>query len=490
MRPVPEAVAAMAKASGHTHFIYQNIVQTLPIMDDFSVDRTRKRNAGPDDPGVSLDQTIYRLEVDGISTPGMAFSTAPTYRYVFDTTDPDTLIMDQVELTAVEVLLRDVTTYPPVETVVTAWPPYNIIDSVAVPPPDTIFLPAPQLVQDSMLVYVVQPLTATYDHNGTPVPWVLWEDDDVYVNNSFAVEPPTLGVATFDGLARTGMPYDFTNFNAHGVADHLTSVPIDLQYSAADSIYLSFFFQPQGLSGDDQSQPQDSLVLEFYSPIEDSWTRVWGVPHGPLAPFQQVMVPIKEFKYLHNGFRMRFKNYATLSGAFDHWHLDYVRLAADRTYDDREIVDVAWMMPEPTLLHTYTSVPFKKFALAPHSYMAHFVSAPQRNLADEDRFISWRMEVGLVDGPVTLDIPFGEFTNTSGNANSIFPANLPVNAVPYNFAYDPDLSEHVAWWRTKMITNATPDNNKYIDTLTFVQELSNYFSYDDGTAEAGYYLSS
>ena len=490
MRPVLEAMEALQKMDGNTHFIYQNLTQVLPIMDDFSVDRTRKLVAAPDDPGVSLQETIYHLEVEGVSTPDMAFSLDTTYRYTIDTSQPDTVILGQEALPSFQVLVRDVAIYPTIDEVITAWPPYNIIDSLQVPPQDTVFLPSPDLVQDSLLVYLVEPVTASYDNNGTPVPWILWEDDHAYVNRDFPLNPPTLGVATFDGLSRTGMPYEFMNFNSYGVADRLTSVPIDLQYSAADSIYLSFFYQPQGLSGDDQSQAQDSLVLEFYAPQEDIWYRVWGVPHGPLVGFQQVMIPIKEFKYLQDGFRMRFKNYATLSGAFDHWHIDYVRLAANRTYNDTEITDVAWMMPAHTLLHTYTAMPFKKFEEAPLSHMTHFVTAPQRNLADEDRFISWRMEVALQDGPVTLDIPFGDYLNTSGNANTIFPANLPVNAEPYNFAYDPALSEDVAWWQVKMITNASPDNNKYNDTLAFVQELSNYYAYDDGTAEAGYYLNS
>ncbi len=488
MRPVPQNAQAAAKATGNVHFIYQNIPQPLPIVDDFSVDRTRKLVAGPDDPGVTLQETIYHLEVDGISTPDMAFSTDTTFHYFIDTTDPDTVILWREALQEVQVLRRDVNIYPVIEDLITAWPAYHIIDSIAIPPQDTVHLPSPQLMQDSLLVYLVEPVNATYDNNGIPVPWILWEDDDVLVNNDFPVNPPSLGVATFDGLSRNGLPYNFMNFNAHGVADHLTSVPIQLNYSAADSIYLSFFYQPQGLSGDDQSQPQDSLILEFYSPSEDSWTKVWGVPHGPMANFQQVMIPIKEFKYLQNGFRMRFKNRATLSGAFDHWHLDYVRLAANRTINDVGLTDVAWMMPAHTLLHTYTAVPFKKYALAPQSYMAHMVSAPQRNLSAQDRFISWRMQVGLQGGPITLDTPFGDYTNTSGNASSIFAAGHPVNGVPYNFFYDPSLSEDVAWWNVKLITNATPDNNKYNDTLAFVQELSNYYAYDDGTAEWAYYL--
>src|SRR5690606_30440110 len=216
MRPMPEAQAARAKAVGNTHLIYEHLPQSLPIVDDFSVDRTRKRIASPDDPGVTLDETIYRLEVDGVSTPDMSFSTSPTFRFIIDTTDPDSVVLDQEELPSVEVVVRNVTVYPPETMVVTAWPPYNIIDSVATPPADTIHLPSPQLLQDSMLVYRVEPGSATYDQQGISQPWILWEDDDVYVNNNFPLDPPTIGVATFDGLSRTGMPYNFSNFNAYG----------------------------------------------------------------------------------------------------------------------------------------------------------------------------------------------------------------------------------------------------------------------------------
>ena len=45
--------------------------------------------------------------------------------------------------------------------------------------------------------------------------------------------------------------------NAYGIADHLTSVPIDLEYLPSDSIYLSFYYQNIGLSGDDLVQEQD-----------------------------------------------------------------------------------------------------------------------------------------------------------------------------------------------------------------------------------------
>ena len=486
-RPGGGIIAEGQKSGSNTYFIYNFETLSIPIMDDFSVDRTRKRWAQAGDPGVTLDQTIYQLAVGGVSGPDMEYATDTTFRYVVDMTDPDTPVTAREPLPLLLVTVRDITAYPPTESTVEGWPPYNIFDTLLSPPEDTLWLLTPGLVQDSLLVYEVAPDPGTYVMNGNPTPLILWEDDDVYINGTYPVDPPTVGVATFDGLSRTGYPYNFTQFSAYGIADHLTSVPIDLDFPPGDSIYLSFFYQPRGLSGDAQAQPQDSLVLELYSPTENEWYRVWRTPYTSLAPFQQVLIPIKEDRYLQDGFRMRFLNYATLSGSFDHWHLDYVRLGAQRSFNDVELVDVAYVYPESSLLQTYTSVPFNKFAAAPSSYMVLSSSIPLRNLDDNDRFITWRMQAGIDGEAVSFDPPpYGN--NTSGNASSVFNSTHPINSGTNNFVYDPALSEDAAFWRVRFLTNATPDINRYNDTITFVQEISNYYAYDDGSAEMGYGL--
>jgi hypothetical protein len=98
---------------------------------------------------------------------------------------------------------------------------------------------------------------------------LLWQDSNVYVNHHFAISPPTFGVATFDNLDRTGKPYRPLSGNTHGPSDTLTSSPINLltyqsglntlNYQISDSIYLSFFYQAQGLG--DPIDRSDSLVL-------------------------------------------------------------------------------------------------------------------------------------------------------------------------------------------------------------------------------------
>lgn len=486
-RPVPEAIREMRKSNGlNEHFIYANASQQLPIFDDFSIDRTRKRWAQSTDPGVTLDETIYRLEVAGVSTWDMAFSTDTTFTYTTDM-GPVPPVTTRMPLASVTVLVRDVTVYPTLDEVMEGWPPYNVFDTIQNPSPDILFLTNPELQQDSLLVYGVPPDTRTYINPDNSVrPLILWEDDDVYINGTYPLDPPTIGVATFDGLARNGYPYNYEQYTAYGIADKLTSVKIDLSsYSVGDSLYLSFFYQPQGLSGDNQVQPTDSLVLEFRNPFGD-WNRVWRTPYVPLQDFQQVLVPIRIAQYLQNNFQFRFLNYATLSGSFDHWHLDYVRLGAQRTFDDTRLIDVAYVYPETSLLQTYTSVTFNKFSEAPSAYMAQSITAQQRNLDTEDRFITYGMLAREENGG-----PLNSFTNglnSSGNASSSFASEHPVAAAPNNFVYDPALSTDAAFWRVKLWTNATPDINRYNDTVTFVQEISNYMAYDDGSAEMGYGL--
>lgn len=485
-RPVPEALRARVKADGpKEHFIYENLTQTLPVIDDFSIDRTRKRWARPTDPGVTLTETIYRLEVAGVSTWDMAYSTDTTFTYLTDlSTDP--VSTSRTALPGVTVLVRNLDVYPPTDLVVQAWPAYNVFDTVQNPSPDIIPLVNPQLRQDSLLVYTVPPDPRTYINPDNSIrPLILWADDDVYINGTYPVDPPTIGVATFDGLDRRGYPYNFQQYTAYGIADHLTSVPIDLStLTPGDSVYLSFFYQPQGLSGDINVQPTDSLVLEFWNPTLQYWQRVWRTPYVALQPFQQVLVPIKLSQYLANGFRFRFLNYATLSGSFDHWHLDYVRLDRQRTFDDTRLVDVAYVYPETSLLQTYTSVTFRKFSVAPAAYMAQSITALQRNLDSQDRFIEYGF-LAKEENDATL-FTRNSGLNTSNNASSVFPSQHTINPTGSPAIYDPALSTDAAFWRVKLWTNTTPDINRYNDTVTFVQELSNYMAYDDGSAEMGY----
>lgn len=100
----------------------------------------------------------------------------------------------------------------------------------------------------------------------------LWIDNEVYINAEYPIYPVNYGVATFDVLDANGDLYSHANQYSF-LADHLTSYPIRLdsvydpdlgtmnEITPADSVYLSFYYQPQGYG--DAPLPDDSLVLEF-----------------------------------------------------------------------------------------------------------------------------------------------------------------------------------------------------------------------------------
>jgi Secretion system C-terminal sorting domain len=474
---------AQLKAGVNEWFLYQYLPQELPIMDDFSKDRTRHLDAASSDGDVTLQETVYQLVVGGVSTADITFMLDPTYTYTFDV-QPDTTIIDTIENPSVSVVLNDLDVYPVISQTLTLWPPFDIYDSIGVNA-DTIFL-QPDYVQDSLFVYSVAAQADLYDCAPGVAPLILWEEDDVFINGTYPIDPPTVGVATFEGLDRTGYPYDFDQPNAYGLCDQLTSVPIDLLYPESDSLYLSFFYQPQGLSGDGIPQSEDSLLLHFYAPDEDLWYPVWSVGYTAMQPFEQVMLPIRDVRFRKDGFRMRFSNMGTRSGALDHWHLDYLRLDRQRTFDDTILVDVAYVMPESSLLNLYTSVPYSHLAVNPAQYMTSTVTEFQKNLDVNDRFITYGMQIGRPGEALSLDVTNG--TNTSGNLNSTFGTGHPINSAPNNFVYDSPATDTCAYWDVAFWTNCTPDMNRCNDTIRFKQEFTSYYAYDDGSAEAGYFV--
>ncbi len=96
-----------------------------------------------------------------------------------------------------------------------------------------------------------------------------WEDNFVFVNKDFPINPPNTGAATFDVLDANGKLYS-TSSSVPFIADLLTSRAIRLDsvfqpqpaaLGVADSIYFSFWYQPQGRG--DQPEAEDSLVLQF-----------------------------------------------------------------------------------------------------------------------------------------------------------------------------------------------------------------------------------
>ena len=118
------------------------------------------------------------------------------------------------------------------------------------------------------------PFFDDFSHSNVYPDSTKWTDNSVLVNNGFPLCPPNRKGATFDVLDANGKVYSYAISNAF-IAEYLTSVRIRLDsimepepraLTPADSIYLSFYYQPQG--NGNPPEAQDSLVLQFGTTTE------------------------------------------------------------------------------------------------------------------------------------------------------------------------------------------------------------------------------
>lgn len=463
-------------------YVYGIDTLELPVKDDFSLNKFRKYQAKPTDPNVTVQKYYRLLGAGSVPMPtDTRLSKTVTNRI---TVSSDTVIFTPLSTQVIDT--NKLTEYPILTSSGTFYPCYNIMDSTDVPGDisDTVHIASGCLVQDSVNVYFVEP----YDTLSA-----VWLDHYAYHNYRYGVSPPTLGLVTFDGLNEQGYPYDFSSPTASGVCDYLTSKPIDLSgLSASDSVFLSFYYQPKGLG--DTPETGDSLVLQFYDPTAaptERWKRAWSVPGTALHRFKQVLVHVKQPQYLTNAFQFRFYNIGVKSGSIDHWHVDYVFLDRFRKKTDtisgplRD--DVAFQYQATTLLNNkYTSMPLSHFSINPMSFMRDTLSVFKRN-----------NDIGSnVVGNLGIEVSYKNNTLFAYNFNPEIetPAALSNYRTVYNLdtlniVYDTAMVDScAAVFDVKFFHKTSPDFCEDNDTMRLSQVFSNYYAYDDATAEAAYGL--
>lgn len=328
----------------------------------------------------------------------------------------------------------------------------------------------------------------------------LWQDNHAFVNFDMASNPPSIGVATLDGLSHDGSPYNvYASVSVGSPADTLSSQHLDMSgKSISDQVYLSFYYQKQGLS--DRPEERDSLILEFKD-SSDVWNLVWSVPGvadslSTLAVpvFQQHYILVDSGAYFYKGFQFRFRNLASISGNNDHWHLDYIYIDENRSNNADtsnsnygRYSDVAFThRPKTPLKNSYTAMPWK-----------HFNSNDSWN----DSLVIENFNHNDLSGVATLDRLY-EVEESAPNSNLLLSEAIPAVAsyLPspnsddkgghrlnntFSTSFVP--TEKTTLKSTYTILAPTGFQNNPIffdnDTICTYTELDNYFAYDDGTAE-------
>jgi hypothetical protein len=324
----------------------------------------------------------------------------------------------------------------------------------------------------------------------------------IYISNTFTTNHPTINVATFDGLQANGTPYDFANSLAEGATDSLTSLPIDLQYSVADSVHFTFFYRTQGLG--DKPELRDSLRLQFLT-NGDKWQTVWvGVTDTSKTAndlFKRVIIPIRANLFLHDKFQFSFQSFGRKSGQFDVWHVDYIyidKIKNQRTVGEiikntsirnpitKEVTsiitqDLATQNQLTSFLKRYNSMPLRQLLANPQKELADSIKWNVNNLSSILRFFPYSYQVTNLLNNQNIEsnsLPsqgIGSLsTLTLIQKNNLNLASLNATKLKLKVSFK--------------ITSSDVSPFAVNDTISRVIDLDNYYAYDDGTAEKAAYL--
>ncbi len=319
----------------------------------------------------------------------------------------------------------------------------------------------------------------------------LWLTKDVFVNNTLGKNPPSIGMATFDGLNAAGTPYGST-----GYSDFLESTYLDLSaFNSGSNVYLSFYIQPKGY-GHNPGET-DSLTLEFKS-VEGTWDTIAhyisDLPSFSEAPesFDFQAIKIEEDKYLHSGFQFRFKNVSSGTGVGDLWHLDYVKVNANES-PDAVSPDIAFVHEASPILKKYSSMPWHQFK----GFESEELN-DQMNISLYNHFgfteTAEPSTVSIIEQNTgTIVLAESELLKLVGTENQkdVLPDTLIKHINPFpsftsnmsnsSFDNEDELVFHTVYsFEQNEEALLTAGNNRVSRRTNF----KNYFAYDDGTAES------
>ena len=326
---------------------------------------------------------------------------------------------------------------------------------------------------------ITLPFFDDFSYNSPVANINLWHQSSIFVNRTYPINPVTIGVATFDGLDEYGFARNFFQANPSSPSDTLLSQEIDL--STVDTAYLMFYFQGKGMG--DSPQLNDSLVLEFFSNTL-VWEQVWFSFGQSMQEFEKVIQIINESKFLHNAFQFRFRNYATISGNFDHWHIDYVKVDEFLNSNDTiKLNDVAFVYPATSFLKTYEQMPwthFKNNELAEMSDTAAIFL--RNNTADNTVFYQYNIFennnlISHFPNGISLGLDVFDYDSIIGN-HDVSPT---INPSIFTSLFPDSVT-----FKVQHIIGTGLNDYKWNDTLCYIQQFNSSFAYDDGSAESAY----
>lgn len=328
----------------------------------------------------------------------------------------------------------------------------------------------------------------------------LWQaGEGVFVNNTFGINTPTIGVATFDGLQESGLPYSLDALGLTGEADRLTSHCFDLTgYVPADDLTLSFYWQAQGLG--ELPNAEDFLKLEFRDD-QGEWVEQWHVTGDTLTPFNLEEITLIDPSFFHDKFQFRFVNFGRLSGGYDTWNIDYIYF---NKFADRSATfpsDFGFKTNISPTINTYTSVPARHFLSNINTLWNDTIATEVRSVFSQSNNLRDVSLATVVHAPDTFSKNFVKQEVLPDSFITIYEEDTTIFLTPddtaiISFNNDQDLLNGLSNMDSFAISHTfILDNGEFAgdfpivranDTVRSLSVFSDYYAYDDGTAELGY----
>lgn len=329
--------------------------------------------------------------------------------------------------------------------------------------------------------------------------WTVGSQQQVLIKSGIGIDPPSLGVVTFNGVNVIGQPY--LPSPTDGGVDSLVSQYIDLTQvpsNLRNTVYLSFFYQFKGLG--EAPEEEDSLILYFKN-LDGSWDKMWPTNPGdnyntdPTA-FTQVFTQANNAKYYHSEFQFMFKAFGRQNGWMDNWLVDYVYMNKNRTATDNSYLDRSFTSLPSSIFDQYTAIPFDEFVAAVDKET--LFTTTNINIRNLEQFIQ----------SIQYDVTLYNASDSSVIDNVIANKSEVINPFSYNtLIVDPinpsliDPSLDSIFLSLEYFISDTADtllleidengDSIYYDNIDLrVNDIAkkqfnlhNYYAYDDGTAE-------
>ncbi|MFK8056496.1 MAG: T9SS type A sorting domain-containing protein [Saprospiraceae bacterium] len=333
------------------------------------------------------------------------------------------------------------------------------------------------------------PFLEDFSGQGTGTDPRLWLEEDVFVNDGFPVQAPSIGAATFDGIDASGQPYG----EGFGATDVLTSSYINLSpFDGSSNIYLKYYYQ---LGGRGLAPESDDELRVSARKLDGDWFTLRS-HNGSRSrtqddTFRYVSVSLDSAFLFHDKFQIRFEMFSNLNGALDVFNLDYVRVEQSSN-GGPSFRDIALSQPPPSILTPYTAMPYEQFEgrssiirdELPVGLFNHFdrqnnISTSQVLVTDAnglpilDAALLTAAQFNLDQGYTYADvaIPAAPLSTFRTVADGLSRAEAKKLTTTYTLGIDQDQIGLEAVLRN--------------DTASTITAIDDYYSYDDGSAESG-----